>query len=117
VLAVAAACADGETVFEGVGELRVKESDRLATVESELGRMGVDVRAEGDRLMVRGRAGGQLRGTSVDAHNDHRIAMACAVAALVADGSTTIDGWGAVATSYPTFSDHRVALLAGGIGA
>ncbi len=117
VLAVAAACADGETVFEGVGELRVKESDRLATVESELGRMGVDVRAEGDRLIVRGRAGGQLRGTSVDAHNDHRIAMACAVAALVADGSTTIDGWGAVATSYPTFSDHRVALLAGGIGA
>ena len=116
VLAVAAACAEGETVFEGVGELRVKESDRLATVESELGRMGVDVRAEGDRLMVRGRAGGQLHGASVDAHHDHRIAMACAVAALVADGLTTIDGWDAVATSYPTFTAHRATLLAGGIG-
>ncbi len=116
-LAVAAACADGETVFEGVGELRVKESDRLATVESELGRMGVEVRAEGDRLRVSGRPGGQLRGTSVDAHHDHRIAMSCAVAALVADGPTTIDGWDAVATSYPTFTDHRAALVAGGAGA
>ncbi len=117
VLAVAAACAEGETVFEGVGELRVKESDRLATVESELGRMGVEVRAEGDRLRVTGRPGGHLRGASVDAHHDHRIAMSCAVAALVADGSTTIDGWDAVATSYPTFTDDRAILLAGGAGA
>ncbi len=116
-LAVAAACAEGETVFEGVGELRVKESDRLATVESELGRMGVDVRVEGDRLVVRGRPGGGLRGASVDAHHDHRIAMSCAVAALVAEGSTTIDGWDAVATSYPMFADHRAALVSGGTGA
>ena len=107
ILAVAAACANGETTFEGVGELRVKESNRLATVESELGRMGVDVRAEGDRLVVRGRPGGiGLCGAEVDSHHDHRIAMSCAVAALVADGSTTVGGWDSVATSYPDFADH-----------
>ena len=118
ILAVAAACADGETTFDGVGELRVKESDRLATVESELGRMGAAVRAEGDRLVVRGRPGGAgLRGAAVDSHHDHRIAMSCAVAALVADGSTSIDGWDAVATSYPGFADHLAALRDGDVGA
>ena len=119
ILAVAAACADGETTFEGVGELRVKESDRLATVESELGRMGADVRADGDRLVVRGRPGGAgLRGAAVDSHHDHRIAMSCAVATLVADGSSAIDGWGAVATSYPGFDGHLAALrgASGGAG-
>ena len=118
ILAVAAACADGETTFDGVGELRVKESDRLATVESELGRMGAVVRAEGDRLVVRGRPGGAgLRGAGVDSHHDHRIAMSCAVAALVADGPTSIDGWDAVATSYPGFADHLAALRGGDVGA
>ena len=110
ILAVAAACADGETTFEGVGELRVKESDRLATVESELGRMGADVRVDGDTLVVRGSA---LTGAEVDSHHDHRIAMACAVAALVADGPTTIAGWDAVATSYPTF-EADLDFLRGG---
>ena len=110
ILAVAAACADGETTFEGVGELRVKESDRLATVESELRRMGADVRVDGDTLVVRGSA---LTGAEVDSHHDHRIAMACAVAALVADGPTTIHGWDAVATSYPGFVAD-LDLLRGG---
>ena len=110
ILAVAAACADGQTTFEGVGELRVKESDRLATVESELGRMGADVRVDGDTLVVRGSA---LTGAEVDSHHDHRIAMACAVAALVADGPTTIHGWDAVATSYPGFVAD-LDLLRGG---
>ena len=110
ILAVAAACAEGETTFDGVGELRVKESDRLATVESELGRMGADVRVDGDTLVVRGSA---LRGAGVDSHHDHRIAMACAVAALVADGPTTVDGWDAVATSYPGFADDLDLLREG----
>ena len=114
VLVVAAACADGETIFEGVGELRFKESDRLATVESELGRMGAEVKGEGDRLVGRGRSGKRLRGAVVNAHHDHRIAMSCAVAGLVADGPTDISGWNAVATSYPTFADHLAALLDAG---
>ena len=110
ILAVAAACAEGETTFDGVGELRVKESDRLATVESELGRMGADVRVDGDTLVVRGSA---LRGAEVDSHHDHRIAMACAVAALVADGPTTVEGWDSVATSYPGFADDLDLLREG----
>ena len=100
VLAVAAACAEGETRFCGVGELRVKESDRLATIASELGAMGARVAVDGDDLVV---VGGRLRGADVDSHHDHRVAMACAVAALVADGPTTVSGWDAVDTSYPAF--------------
>jgi len=111
VLAVAAACAGGETRFEGVAELRVKESDRLATVEEFLGAMGIPARTEGDVLVVEG---GRLHGASVDSHNDHRIAMAAAVAALVADGPTTIDGWESVATSYPGFADDLLGLRSGG---
>jgi 3-phosphoshikimate 1-carboxyvinyltransferase len=111
VLAVAAACAGGETRFEGVAELRVKESDRLATVEEFLGAMGIPARTEGDVLVVEG---GRLHGASVDSHHDHRIAMAAAVAALVADGPTTIDSWESVATSYPGFADDLVGLRSGG---
>jgi len=76
-------------------------------VESELGRMGADVRADGDTLVVQG---GSLRGARVDSHHDHRIAMSCAVAGLVADGPTTVKGWEAVATSYPGFGAHLDAL-------
>ncbi|MBC8364818.1 MAG: 3-phosphoshikimate 1-carboxyvinyltransferase [Actinobacteria bacterium] len=111
VLAVAAACAGGETRFEGVAELRVKESDRLATVEEFLGVMGIAARTGGDVLVVEG---GRLRGGSADSHQDHRIAMAAAVAALVADGPTTIDGWESVATSYPGFADDLSSLRLGG---
>ena len=111
VLAVAAACAEGETRFEGVAELRVKESDRIATVEGLLEAMGGSVRTEGDVLVVEG---GRLRGASVRSNHDHRIAMAGAVAALVADGPTTVDGWDAVATSYPRFADDLAALRGGG---
>ena len=111
VLAVAAACAEGETRFEGVAELRVKESDRIATVEGLLEALGGSVRTEGDVLVVEG---GRLRGASVRSHHDHRIAMAGAVAALVADGPTTVDGWDAVATSYPGFADDLAALRGGG---
>jgi 3-phosphoshikimate 1-carboxyvinyltransferase len=72
--------------------------------------MGADVRVDGDTLVVRWSA---LTGAEVDSHHDHRIAMACAVAALVADGPTTIAGWDAVATSYPTF-EADLDLLRGG---
>jgi len=72
--------------------------------------MGADVRVDGDTLVVRGSA---LRGTEVDSHHDHRIAMACAVAALVADGPMTVDGWDAVATSYPGFADDLDLLREG----
>ncbi len=107
VLAVAAAYAEGRTRFVGVAELRVKETDRLSTVCSELGAMGVTVWVDGDDLVVEG---GRPRGGNVDSHGDHRIAMACAVAALAADGPTTVSGWEAVSTSYPGFGADLAAL-------
>jgi 3-phosphoshikimate 1-carboxyvinyltransferase len=101
VLAVAAAMAEGETTFRGLAELRVKESDRVATVGSELSALGARVETVGDDLVVVG--GTQLRGTSVRSHGDHRVAMAMAVAGMAAQGRTTVEGWDAVATSYPGF--------------
>jgi 3-phosphoshikimate 1-carboxyvinyltransferase len=101
VLAVAAAMADGETTFRGLTELRVKESDRVATVGSELSALGARVDIVGDDLVVVG--GTPLRGTGVRSHGDHRVAMAMAVAGLAAQGGTRVEGWDAVATSYPGF--------------
>ena len=102
-LAVAAAFADGETRFVNAGELRVKESDRIATVTTMLRAFGVDAEATDDGLAVRGAS--SLAGARVDSSGDHRIAMAAAIAALRATGSTTIEGWHAVATSYPSFAE------------
>ena len=111
VLAVVAAVAEGTTVFEGVEELRVKESDRMAAISSQLSAMGAEVELEADRLIVHGRDGG-LRGAPVDAGGDHRMAMALAVAALAAtEGDTTVEGWESVATSYPGFEDDLRELL------
>jgi len=108
-LAVAAAFADGVTEFRGVAELRVKESDRLATLERELGALGVGVETGPDRLVVRG---GVPAAATLDSHGDHRIAMAGAVAANAVAGSSTVRGWSAVAASYPRFADD-LALLTG----
>ncbi len=103
VLAVAAALAEGATIFAGAGELRVKETDRVATVSSELAALGADVQPTADGLVVTG--GRPLTGATVRSHGDHRVAMALAVAAMAAGGETVIEGWEAVATSYPDFED------------
>ena len=107
ILAVAAACADGETHFKGLGELRVKESNRLETIVSEIGSMGMKAEISGDDLVVQG---GKLTGGQVDSHGDHRIAMSCAIAALVSTDPTEISGWEAVSTSYPDFIADLDAL-------
>jgi 3-phosphoshikimate 1-carboxyvinyltransferase len=107
VLAVAAACAEGITEFRDAAELRVKESDRIATVSELLTGLGVGVEPGADHLVVRG---GRLRPGAVDSHGDHRIAMAGAVAAAVIAGETRVRGWRSVATSYPEFTDHLAAL-------
>ena len=100
ILAVAAACADGETHFKGLGELRVKESNRLETIVSEIGSMGMKAEISGDDLVVKG---GKLTGGKVDSHGDHRIAMSCAIAALVSTSPTEIFGSEAESTSYQDF--------------
>jgi 3-phosphoshikimate 1-carboxyvinyltransferase len=102
VLAVAATAAEGETVFRDLAELRVKESDRLATMGAELSALGARVETVGDDLVVVGAT--RLHGTALRSHGDHRVAMAAAVAGLAAEGRTTVDGWDAVATSYPGFA-------------
>ncbi len=109
VLAVAGACASGDTVFRAVGELRVKESDRLAGVAELVRVFGARAEVDGDDLVVHG--AGRLVPGVVDARGDHRMAMAAAVAGLAAGNEPTrIAGWGAVATSYPRFATDLVAL-------
>lgn len=103
VLAVAAACAAGTTRFEGVGELRVKESDRLEAISKGLAAFGVTVRSGEDWLEVDG--GAKLRPVRLDSQHDHRLAMTWAVAALVASGPCVVTGWDAVAVSYPRFEE------------
>jgi 3-phosphoshikimate 1-carboxyvinyltransferase len=105
VLAVAAALADGPTSFGDAAELVVKESDRVASIVAGLRALGVKAEPRPDGLIVEGSAGQPLAGGSVDAGGDHRIAMAMAIAALRAAGETTIEGWQAVATSYPGFEE------------
>ena len=114
VLAVAAAVAEGTTVFADVGELRVKEVDRLAAVADLVAAFGATARLEGDTLAVTG-VGGPLRGARVDSGGDHRMAMAAAVAGLAAgEGERSfVSGFGAVETSYPGFLDDLVRLTVG----
>jgi 3-phosphoshikimate 1-carboxyvinyltransferase len=107
-LAALACYAQGTSVIEGVGRLRGKESDRAACIISELGKMGADITLQDDLMIVRG--GKPLHGAEVSSHNDHRIAMMCAIAALGAEGSTTIADAAAVNKSYPDFFEHLHSL-------
>ncbi len=113
-LAVAAAVAEGTTVFSDVGELRVKEVDRLVAVAEMVEAFGAGARIEGDTLAVTG-LGGPLRGARFDSGGDHRMAMAAAIAALAARASerSLISGFDAVATSYPAFADDLRRITGG----
>lgn len=101
VIAVMAAYADGTTVIRDAAELRVKESDRIATVTENLRAMGCDITPTDDGYIING--GRPLHGASIKTYKDHRIAMSFAVAALNADGETTLDDQSCVNISYPGF--------------
>ena len=101
LIAVAASMAAGTTVIRDAAELRVKESDRISTTAEELSKMGARIEPLPDGMVVRGV--GRLVGASCHSHNDHRLAMTIAVAALVARGDTVIDSAEAVDISYPAF--------------
>ncbi|QDZ40709.1 3-phosphoshikimate 1-carboxyvinyltransferase [Euhalothece natronophila Z-M001] len=103
IIAVAAIFAQGKTIIKDAAELRVKESDRIAVMASQLSKMGANITERPDGLEING--GGELKGTELEAYNDHRVAMSCAIAALKAKGKTTINGAEAVAISYPDFFD------------
>jgi len=101
ILAVAAVFAQGTTVIRDAAELRVKESDRITTMATQLNQMGASVTELPEGLEITG--GTSLTGTDVDSHTDHRITMSLAIAALNATGTTTIHGAEAAAISYPNF--------------
>jgi 3-phosphoshikimate 1-carboxyvinyltransferase len=108
VLAVCATQIAGTSVISGAAELRVKESDRLYAMEEGLRAMGADITASGDGWVINGPR--HLEGARVDSAGDHRVAMALAVAGLIADGRTEIDGAECVDISYPGFFDDLESL-------
>ncbi len=101
IIAVMAACASGETVIRDAAELKVKESDRIATVTENLSAMGADVTPTEDGMIIRG--GKPLCGATIKTYMDHRIAMSFAIASLVASGETILDHPECVDISYPQF--------------
>lgn len=101
VIAVMAACANGETIIRNAEELKVKESNRLEIIVHHLSEMGCDITGTEDGMIIRG--GKPLHGAVLDSHLDHRIAMSFAVAGLVADGETEITNADCVNISYPGF--------------
>jgi 3-phosphoshikimate 1-carboxyvinyltransferase len=116
VLAVAASQAQGETIVRDAAELRVKETDRIATTVQELRRMGADIEALPDGFAVRGPK--PLRSpelawgpdAAVHSHGDHRLAMALAVAGLIASGETRVEDTDCIADSFPGFVEAFVRL-------
>lgn len=110
ILAVAAAFAEGTTIVKDAEELRVKESDRITVMATQLNQMGAAVRERPDGIEITG--GKPLKGAEVDSHTDHRIAMSLAIAALNASGTTTIHRAEAAAISYPDFTPTLQRLIA-----
>jgi 3-phosphoshikimate 1-carboxyvinyltransferase len=103
ILCLAAAFAVGTTVIRGAGELRHKESDRIAGIVGGLSALGADIEVDGDDITIRG--GRPLRGAETDSLDDHRLAMTFAIAGLVASGQTSIGRPASAAISYPGFFD------------
>ena len=113
-IAALACYAKGTSHIFGAHRLRLKESDRLKSLYLELTKLGAQITVNDDGLIIEG--GFPLRGGVIDPHNDHRIAMACAVAALGAEGNTTIQNAECVRKSYPQFFTHLKQLGANLVG-
>jgi 3-phosphoshikimate 1-carboxyvinyltransferase len=108
VLAVLATQCEGTSIVRDAGEMRVKESDRIEVMATGLRAMGASIETFSDGFAITGPT--PLRSTLVDAVNDHRIAMAFAIAGLIADGGVRIDGAESIATSYPDFTKDLMRL-------
>jgi len=107
-LVAIAACCEGITTIKGVNRLTHKESNRALTLQEEFGKLNVRIELQNNLMLIDG--GNGIKGANVHSHHDHRIAMACAVAGLVAEGDTTIDVAEAVNKSYPQFWEHLQQL-------
>ncbi len=108
LLAVAGAFAEGETIISGAGELRFKESDRLSAMASELKKLGVNISELEDGLVIKG--GNKLSSLVVNSHNDHRVAMALAVAGMASEG-VELNGVECIGVSYPNFFSDLKKLI------
>lgn len=111
ILCVAAAFAEGETVITGADELRVKESDRIATMAAGLGTMGIQVKEASDGLSILGSGGRRVRAAVCSSFGDHRVAMSLAIAGLMANGPTRIEHTECIRTSFPEFESKLFELL------
>ena len=109
VLAVAAAFAEGETIIRDAAELKVKESDRITELSSQLYKLGVNITEKDDGMIIKG--GAPLSGTDVDSCGDHRIAMALAVAGLAAQGETAVHNADVISVSFPGFMPALRSLI------
>jgi 3-phosphoshikimate 1-carboxyvinyltransferase len=110
LIALAAAVAEGETVVRDAEELRVKESDRVATTGAVLRAFGVDIEERADGFVVQGAGSPQLHSARVGSAGDHRLAMLAGVAAMLADGQSEIESASAVNVSYPEFWEELSEL-------
>jgi 3-phosphoshikimate 1-carboxyvinyltransferase len=114
ILCVAGALAEGETTITGAGELRVKESDRIATMATELRKMGAPAEETADGLIIQGLGHTKpkrLRGAVCTSYGDHRVAMSIAIAGLMAEGQTRIHDTDCIETSFPGFESKLLELL------
>jgi 3-phosphoshikimate 1-carboxyvinyltransferase len=115
ILCVAAAVAEGETIISGAEELRIKESDRIATMAAELRKLGVQVMEQPDGMTIQGvgkpNENGRLTAATCQSHGDHRVAMSLAIAGLTASTNTVIDDTDCIETSFPGFQSKLLELL------
>ncbi len=111
VLALLATQAQGKTIIKDAEELKVKETDRITAVVTELKKLGADIEATDDGMVINGPV--KLHGGALQSYGDHRIGMMAAVAALITDGPVDIDDADCVAVSYPTFFEHIDSLIDG----
>ena len=114
ILCVAAAVAEGQTIVTGADELRVKESDRIATMAAELRAMGAQVDERPDGMVIQGlgrtKENGRLQATNGRSHGDHRVAMSLAIAALTAPSESVVQDTKCIETSFPNFSESLSRL-------
>lgn len=109
IIAVLATQAEGKTVIRDAEELKVKETNRIDTVVSELKKLGAEIEATEDGMIVTGKT--RLQGATVSSYGDHRIGMAMAIAGTIAEGSMRIEASDAISISYPDFFEHLEQLI------
>jgi 3-phosphoshikimate 1-carboxyvinyltransferase len=111
IIALLATQAEGTTIIKDASELKVKETNRIDTVVSELKKLGADIEATEDGMIIRGKTKLKANNTMTDSYGDHRIGMMLAIAACITEGELTLNRSKAIAVSYPSFFEHLQLLI------